>query len=120
MVVLGDLSAQMSAVLDQGGELATDRIGWHERFGLESLGELGNERRVDAIGLGEPVLGLGKIAHLAGIEEDDRLPEGVRQSEQASLVATAGSQTRVTSFGRDLSQERMGFSELASCPATPR
>ncbi len=82
VVVLGGSGERVGAVLDQGAKLGPERVGRREGPGIKGLDELGDEARVDGVGLGEAVLGLGEVAHLAGVDLDG----GVRQGDGVALV----------------------------------
>jgi hypothetical protein len=71
IVVLRDLGEEMGAVFDQGQQLLLEGIGQRERLGLEGLSKISNQAGIDPVGLGEAVLGAGKVADLPGVKLDD-------------------------------------------------
>ena len=95
--------------------------GQRMRRGLECLGKMRQDSRIDGIGLGQPSGRLGEVTHLARI--DDRHPqlgEGQRRGHQP-FQATGGlqhNQVRATACRRS-TNAAMPVSSLLLCHACP-
>ena len=62
----------LAAALDQGTELLRQCVGQCPGLGMDGLGKLGQERRIELVGFGQAPGGFGKITHLARIDNGDR------------------------------------------------
>jgi hypothetical protein len=89
IVVLSDLGEEMGAVFDQGQQLLLEGIWKGERLGLEGLSKLSDQAGIDPVGLGQTVLGAGKVADLPGVKLDDGPADSVRQAQEESFVSAA-------------------------------
>jgi hypothetical protein len=65
-------------------------IGQCARCGVNGLGEMGQNLRVELVGLGELAGGLGKLAHLARIDHGDRQTRHRERGSQRQFQATRG------------------------------
>jgi hypothetical protein len=59
-------------------------------FGSNRLGEVGQYRRVQGVGLGQLAGGLGEVTHLPGVDDDHGVPSGGQGRDDRRLEA-AGS-----------------------------
>src|SRR3954468_2691633 len=62
---------ELPAPRDESGESLSLLVGQHPGFRVHGLCEMRQHRRVERISLGEPSRGLGKVAHLPGIDDCD-------------------------------------------------
>ena len=61
---------QLGAAQDEGLELLSLLVVQGSHLGLDGRAVVGDDTRIDAIGLGEPSSGLGEIAHPFWIDRD--------------------------------------------------
>ena len=109
---------QLAATGDQRLELLALRVGQGARLGLDALGELRQDPRVDAVGLGQLSAGLSEVAHLARIDSPRRDAGAKQRGQQLAFVAAGGFQhhQRGTRRRQPLEQPRDPVGVVATLP----
>jgi hypothetical protein len=57
---------------------------------METASVIGQDRRIDFIGLGQAILGAGKIARAAGVDHADGQAGGVERGDKIAVVPAGG------------------------------
>lgn len=81
---------ELSAAVEQIPHVLGLFVGDFSLRGFDDLGEAGEDKGVELVGLGEEAEGFGEVSDLARIDNDDGQAGGDERSDEESFVAPAG------------------------------
>ena len=108
---------ELPAAADQGGQ--GQRVGVGQRSDLrpDGIGEVGDDRGVEAVGLGPLTGGLSELPDLAGDNHHHRQPGGGQGGDDRGLVAAGGLQDDPLGLDRDEPGHEVGEARLVAVDA---
>jgi hypothetical protein len=83
---------ELAAAGQQIAQRAGLGVGDGARFGADGLGEVGQDRGIERVGLGQPADAFGVAARLAGVDDGGREARGGEGGHDRDLVAAGGLQ----------------------------